>query len=397
MTNSTTNLVLKLLQKNSILLNEKEFLFQIKNHSSYPSIDAITSVLDHFNIENIAAEVPNNKEILKQLPNYFIAELKSSSNVKEFVLVEKEKTNCVLYSSENTKNTLSENDFLTKFTGVIIAIEELEKSELSSQKNTRTFLFSAVLIALLFFILYTSTSSFQLIAILTTIVLTILFVWFYIKPIKIENKKLKKEQVVNSKFKQNYNVFKKLLNETPKITTYTKGSSDVILGNPNAKTEITAIITPLSEQCRTIFKQIKETLSIHGENIKLKIHFNTNNQNNEVLKTCISLLNIFKKQGQEIYLEAMNDLSDIHTPLEKWLLKWKDLDNQSEHEDELKNQNLWCQKNLLNFTPEFLINGQLSPKEYRFEDLFLFIEELNEENQNTSPHLTYFDDKIIFN
>ncbi|WP_348745842.1 cysteine peptidase family C39 domain-containing protein [Tenacibaculum sp. 190524A02b] len=397
MTNSTTNLVLKLLQKNSILLNEKEFIFQIKNHSSYPSIDAITSVLDHFNIENIAAEVPTNKEILKQLPNYFIAELKNSSDVKEFVLVEKEKTNCVLYSSENTKNTLSENDFLTKFTGVIIAIEELEKSELSSQKNTSTFLFSTILVALLFFILYTSTSSFQLIAILIAIVLTILFMWFYIKPIKIENKKLKKEQVVNSKFKQNFTVFKMLLNETPIIKTYIKGNNDIILGNLNAKIEITVIITPLSEQCRSISKQLKKILNSYGENIKIRVRFNTNNQNPKVFKTCVSLLNIFKEQGEKVYLQALHDLFDIPTPLEKWLLKWENLTNQTERESQLKKQNLWCQENLLNFTPEFLIGGQLYPKEYHFEDLFLFIEELNEENQNTSSHLTYFDDKIIFN
>ena len=43
-------IVKKLLSKNAISFDKKELDFQIQSHPSYPSLHAITGVLDHFNI-----------------------------------------------------------------------------------------------------------------------------------------------------------------------------------------------------------------------------------------------------------------------------------------------------------------------------------------------------------
>ena len=44
----------------------------------------------------------------------------------------------------------------------------------------------------------------------------------------------------------------------------------------------------------------------------------------------------------------------------------------------LKTQKEWCSDHAKNFTPEILINGYAFPKEYKREDLFFFIEDLEE-------------------
>ena len=67
----------QLLKKNAIFFDKQELAFQIQSHPSYPSLHAVTGVLDHFNIDNIAAEVPQNLETLLELPNCFLAQVET--------------------------------------------------------------------------------------------------------------------------------------------------------------------------------------------------------------------------------------------------------------------------------------------------------------------------------
>ena len=105
------NLVQNLLKKNQIAFDKEELSFQIQSHPSYPSLHAITGVLDHFNIENVAADVPINLTTLTQLPNCFIAQVNTEQN-KDLVTVEKEGENYIIINTDNKKNKISENDFL---------------------------------------------------------------------------------------------------------------------------------------------------------------------------------------------------------------------------------------------------------------------------------------------
>ena len=66
------NLVELILKNNEISFDNKELIFQIQSHPSYPSLHSVTGVLDHFNIQNIAVEVPVNSETLVELPESFI-------------------------------------------------------------------------------------------------------------------------------------------------------------------------------------------------------------------------------------------------------------------------------------------------------------------------------------
>ncbi len=148
-------LVQSLLQKNKISIDSEELDFQIQSHPSYPSLHAITGVLSHFDIDNVAIRVPIDKETLKQLPTCFIAQIKRNDNT-DFALVLKKVKNYKIISSNKESETISEATFLKQFTGIIAAVEK-DETKITNNKTTTNFqkpLFalSLVLFTILFFI-----------------------------------------------------------------------------------------------------------------------------------------------------------------------------------------------------------------------------------------------------
>jgi disulfide bond formation protein DsbB len=153
------NLVQRLLKKNKIAFDKEELSFQIQSHPSYPSLHAITGVLDHFNIENVAANVPVNSATLTQLPNCFIAQINTEQN-KDLVTVEKEGTNYIIINTDNKKSKVSENNFLQKFTGIIVAVEQSEDNLPIKTNSSITKIVAGSALALLAaFIVYQNTTS----------------------------------------------------------------------------------------------------------------------------------------------------------------------------------------------------------------------------------------------
>ncbi len=130
MKDSLIYLVKQLLIKNKIAFDREELAFQIQSHPSYPSLHAITGVLDHFNIENIAAEVTVDATTLEQLPDCFIAQVNTGKG-QQLSTVKKNKADFTVFYSSKEKEKLSETDFLDKFTGIIVAVEKLETQEIA--------------------------------------------------------------------------------------------------------------------------------------------------------------------------------------------------------------------------------------------------------------------------
>ncbi|CAL2113350.1 Thioredoxin domain-containing protein [Tenacibaculum sp. 190130A14a] len=150
-------LVQRLLKSNAISFDKDELAFQIQSHPSYPSLHAITGVLDHFNIENVAADVPANKETLVQLPDSFLAQI-STDKGKDLIVVERKKQDYFIYNSENKKEKYTEEEFLQKFTGIIVAVEKTGESVQPEKKsNLIKFIALGLLIGLTGFSLYQSS------------------------------------------------------------------------------------------------------------------------------------------------------------------------------------------------------------------------------------------------
>ncbi|SFN91868.1 Uncharacterized membrane protein [Bizionia echini] len=154
MQDSLTFLLDSFLKKNKIFIDREELEFQIKSHPSYPSLHTITGVLNHFNIENIAVNVPVNKETLEQLPKSFIAQIRNNNSNDFSLVVKKEKKNKLIFGNQESE-TISKEIFLKKFTGILVGIEQDETINTNQLKTTNfqkpLFILALVLFILLFF------------------------------------------------------------------------------------------------------------------------------------------------------------------------------------------------------------------------------------------------------
>jgi hypothetical protein len=90
MKNELDQLIELFLLKNKISFNKEEIKIQLLSHPYYPSLNSITDLFTHFNIDNLALEVTSDSETFSQLPNIFLAELKEGT-VNSLVIVSKPK------------------------------------------------------------------------------------------------------------------------------------------------------------------------------------------------------------------------------------------------------------------------------------------------------------------
>ena len=111
------------LRKENYAINFDELKLQLLSHPSYPSLHSITGVLDHFNIDHLALEVPRDIETLKQLPESFIS-LTSNENGKEFTLVTQHGNSMDLLYGDKKKKRVSLDEFLHIWSGVIVVTEK---------------------------------------------------------------------------------------------------------------------------------------------------------------------------------------------------------------------------------------------------------------------------------
>jgi len=144
-----------LLTQHKIPFDKSELTFQIESHPSYPSLHAITGVLDHFNIENLALDIPKTEETLSQLPKSFLAQLETEQG-KQFAVIINKGLNYQVIFSKKEKQLLDLETFLKQFTGIIVAVEKPESTTELKKTNTskinKVLLLSAVLLFVTLFV-----------------------------------------------------------------------------------------------------------------------------------------------------------------------------------------------------------------------------------------------------
>ena len=151
------NLVELILKNNEISFDNKELIFQIQSHPSYPSLHSVTGVLDHFNIQNIAVEVPVNSETLVELPESFIAEINTKKGNELVAVVKKQMIYNLVFDSKE-QEFISESEFLERFTGIVVVVEKTIKDSVN-KFNSSFFLkiISLVVISLMLIIVFKPT------------------------------------------------------------------------------------------------------------------------------------------------------------------------------------------------------------------------------------------------
>lgn len=135
MKNSLVYLVQKFLSKHKIKIDNEELSFQIQSHPSYPSLHAITGVLDHFNISNLALDVPVNENTLRQLPKVFMAQLDFDGS-KELVIAMNKGLAYQIHKADGKTTNLPITAFLALFTGIVLAVEKDEAFQEPKKSKT---------------------------------------------------------------------------------------------------------------------------------------------------------------------------------------------------------------------------------------------------------------------
>ncbi len=101
-------------------INSEEIELQLLSHPSYPSIHSATGVLNHFGIDNLALEVPNDMDTLKELPECFL----STTNEHKYILIKKINDSIQILFGDGAKKDISINEFLVQWSGFIVVIEK---------------------------------------------------------------------------------------------------------------------------------------------------------------------------------------------------------------------------------------------------------------------------------
>lgn len=140
-------LLVKLLNNFNYKISKKEIKQRLFSDSE-SGIIPITNTLDFFGVKNIAANVP--KTSFDQLPNYFIAQV-SKNDRYNLVLIDKTKSKVLAISNDDKSAVLTKEEFLSHWTGLIIAIEE--NKELNTLKNNKKSNLAIGLILLLILLL----------------------------------------------------------------------------------------------------------------------------------------------------------------------------------------------------------------------------------------------------
>jgi len=127
-------LLKRLLTKNRITVNEDELRLQLFGHPSYPSLHSITGVLDHFNISNLAIEIPKSEENISFLPDHFIAHIDDKEGDR-FVLIDKLNQGFKVISNKNKDEILDLKQFIDIWTGVTMVIEKDELAQIETKSS----------------------------------------------------------------------------------------------------------------------------------------------------------------------------------------------------------------------------------------------------------------------
>lgn len=115
----------ELLSRNKIKVDNEELRLQLFGHPTYPSLNSLTGVLDHFKIPNLALEVPKSIDNIQYLPESFIAHVNKQSG-ESFALVWKDKDGLMLTENVKTNELFEYEEFLNIWSGIILGIDAEE-------------------------------------------------------------------------------------------------------------------------------------------------------------------------------------------------------------------------------------------------------------------------------
>jgi len=210
------------------------------------------------------------------------------------------------------------------------------------------------------------------------IFITISLLWFVLKRILLKINESKEFQIKANRFMRDYDSFKKILTNDKRIVFPLYSA---VLGNLNAKTEITIITNPFCGYCKDAHSLISKFLLLDNNNIKVKIVMNVDleNENEENTLFLRVLINVLFKVGHEEFNIALKNWFEFGN-IDYWYEKYNSLENVMKIDEFYNKQYQWCRNNNYYSTPLIFINGYKYPKVYERNQLEFFINDIIEDD-----------------
>lgn len=146
------NYIFQYLEKENILVDKSEFLFQIQSHPDYPSVLAITDTLNFFNIQNGVIRV-NTSEI-GLLPNRYVTFLNDEKYNSQLYYIEK-KGATYFYTQHKKAIEISESILKSKWNGIVLLAETVEtENTLSIRENNLFWILPSLCLTLFLSLLF---------------------------------------------------------------------------------------------------------------------------------------------------------------------------------------------------------------------------------------------------
>ncbi len=193
-----------------------------------------------------------------------------------------------------------------------------------------------------------------------------------------EKETLKKSNSKNLRFKRNYELFKRELLESQKITF--QNNHTFLLGAKEPKLHIAVVSNPYCGFCKEAHHIVDSILKKYSSEISVQIRFNYMPEKaTEKYTGLISdFISIYKNNSEENFMHAVESWFENRDEA-----KIAEMANRSASED-LSPIIQMTQENGnagLNFTPIILINGHQFPDKYDREDIWYFIDDLIEDDE----------------
>jgi glutaredoxin len=126
------NCLFHYLEKEEILIDQPEFLFQIQSHPNYPSLLAISDTLSFFNIDNIAARVQFTE--IDNMPNRFITLLSETLGKSQLYFIEK-KDNSYFSTKDKKTIEISKETLESRWDNIVLLAEKNETEQTTKKKK----------------------------------------------------------------------------------------------------------------------------------------------------------------------------------------------------------------------------------------------------------------------
>ena len=183
--------------------------------------------------------------------------------------------------------------------------------------------------------------------------------------LKLYTNKIKKDTKL-------FNAFLSTQNSIPEFTS----SSEIFLGNENAKNIFIAVISMNCHACVDLYRSIQRFLMFHSEELKVILRFKPSGLDNQVIDYILTC-NI--NNMKEMALKILEDWYNIENrDFNKWKKKF-DLDNMVVSNDaiQLRNDYLnWLLSFDISGMPVMILNNKPVPFYYTFDDVIYLLKKM---------------------